>query len=82
MKRIVVHIDRLVLSGFRNEDRHAVSAGLREELGRVLANRDSVSRLIALGRVPRMQVGGVQIAQSTKPLRSGESIAHGIEPKK
>ena len=37
MKRVVVHIDRLVLNGFRHADRHAIAAGLQQELGRVFA---------------------------------------------
>ena len=33
MKRVVVHIDRLVLKGFRHEDRHDIAVGLQAELG-------------------------------------------------
>ena len=32
MKRIVLHIDSLVLKGFRNEDRHGIAEGLQQEL--------------------------------------------------
>ncbi len=28
MKKVILHIDRLVLKGFRNEDRHAIAEGM------------------------------------------------------
>ena len=78
MKRVVVHIDRLVLKGFRHEDRHAIAAGLRQELGRVFANRDAVSHVRAMGDVSQLQVGGVHIEYGSKPQRVGENVAYGI----
>ena len=78
MKRVVVHIDRLVLKGFRHEDRHAIAAGLQQELGRVFADPEAVSLLRAKGDVSRLQVGGVLIEQSARPQRVGESLAQSI----
>jgi hypothetical protein len=78
MTRVVVHIDRLVLNGFRPEDRHAITAGLQHELGRVFADREAVSLLRAMGDVSRLQVGGVPIEPGSKPQRVGESAAQGI----
>ena len=78
MTRVVVHIDRLVLKGFRQEDRYAIAAGLEQELGRVFADQEAVSLLSAVGDVSRLQVGGVQIEHGSKPQRIGESVAHGI----
>ena len=78
MNRVVVHIDRLVLKGFRHEDRHAIAAGLRQELGRVFADREAVSLLRARGDVSRLQVGDVSIVHGSMPQRVGESVAEGI----
>ena len=78
MKRVVVHIDRLVLKGFRPEDRHAIATGLQQELGRVFADREAVSLLSAMGDVQRLQVGGVPIEHGSRPQRVGESVAQGI----
>ena len=78
MKRVVVHIDRLVLKGFRHEDRHAVAAGLRQELENVFAERETVSLLSALGDVPRLRVSGVHIEHGSPPQRVGEQVAQGI----
>ena len=78
MKRVVVHVDRLVLKGFRHEDRQSIARGLQQELGRVFADREAVSLLSAMGDVPRLQVGGVPIGHGSKPQRVGESVAQGI----
>lgn len=32
MRRLTVHIDRLVLHGYRHEDRHAIASGLETAL--------------------------------------------------
>ena len=78
MTRVVVHIDRLVLTGFRREDRHAIAGGLQSELGRMFADREAVSRLRSMGDVSRLRVSGVNIEQGAKPQRVGESVAQGI----
>ena len=78
MKRVVIHIDRLMLKGFRQEDGHAIAAGLEQELGRVFADWEAVSLLRAMGDVSRLQVRGVQFEQSSKSQRVGENVAQGI----
>jgi hypothetical protein len=78
MKRVIVHIDRLVLNGFPREHRHAIAEGLREELGRVFADRDVISDLRDRGDLPRLHVNGVQVEQGAKPQRVGENVAQGI----
>ena len=78
MNRVIVHIDRLVLKGYRPEDRHAIAAGLQQELGRVFADREAVSLLRARGDVSRLQVGGVRIEQGSRPQRVGKSLAQAI----
>jgi hypothetical protein len=84
MKRVIVHIDRLVLKGFQHEDRHAVAAGLQQELAKLLAEPASAERLAGLGSVSRLRVGKAQIQQGAKPQRMGieaaRSIAQGIRP--
>jgi hypothetical protein len=78
MKRVVVHIDRLVLTGFRPEDRYAIAQGLQAQLGSIFAEREALSGLNARGDVTRLQVGGVAIEQGSRPQRIGESVALGI----
>ena len=78
MKRVVIHIDRLVLNGFRFEDRHAIAAGLQQELSRLLVDRQAAEGLTGLGDLSRLRVGGVHIAQDSKPQRVGAQLAQGI----
>ena len=78
MKRVVVHIDRLVLTGFRHADRHAIAEGLREELARLFADREIVSRFSQMGDASHLKLGGVTIEPGAKPRRVGEIVARGI----
>lgn len=78
MKRVVIHIDRLVLNGFRFEDRHAIAAGLQQELSRLLADPQAVQGLTGLGDISRLRVGHLPIAQGSKPQRVGAQVAQGI----
>jgi len=78
MTRVVMHIDRLVLKGFRHEDRHAIAEALREELGRQFAEPDAARHLVSRGDLPQLKVGGVRIASNTKPSQVGAQAAQGI----
>jgi hypothetical protein len=78
MKRVILHIDRLVLKGFRHEDRYAVAEALREELGRQLSSPDAVQQLASAGDSWRLNVGEVRVAVGAKPSEVGAFTARGI----
>jgi len=78
MKRIVLHIDRLVLQGFRHEDRHGIAEGLQQELGRLFADPQSAQQLMAGGDLARLRVGSIRIDPGEKPQRVGLQLAQGI----
>lgn len=78
MSRIVVHIDRLVLRGYRHDERHAIAAGLQEELRRLLAEPGSAARLGRAGSVPRVRLGRVPIAPAGSGPAVGEAVARSI----
>jgi hypothetical protein len=78
MTRVVVHIDRLVLDGFRHVDRHAIAIGLQSELAQVFANPELVSMFSAMGDSARLRVSGLAIAHGAKPQRIGQQVARGI----
>jgi microcystin degradation protein MlrC len=78
MKRVVLHIDSLVLKGFRNEDRHGIAEGLQQELSRMFADPQAVQQLTANGDVSRLRVGSIHIGQNLKPQRVGLQVAQGI----
>ncbi|WP_165894037.1 hypothetical protein [Azotobacter chroococcum] len=68
-----------MLKGFRPEDRHAIAAGLQQELVRVFADGEAASLLQARGDVPRLRVNGVPVEPAAKPQRIGQSAAQGID---
>jgi hypothetical protein len=82
MKRIVVHIDRMVLAGFRNADAHAIGEGMQGELARLLADPATGQRLASLGHTSSLHAGKVRLAPDVKPQRlgiaAGRAIARGI----
>ena len=78
MKRVVLHIDRLVLEGFRNEDRHAIAEGLQQELTRQFSDPQVTQQLTVNGDMSRLRVGSVQIGQDAKPQSIGLQVAQGI----
>lgn len=82
MRRVVVHIDRLVLRGFGDADAAGVGAGLQGELGRMLADRGAGSRLASLGHVASLNAGKVRLAPYVKSrqfgISTGRAIAKGM----
>jgi hypothetical protein len=78
MKRVVVHIDGLVLRGFRHPDRHAVSSGLQAELGRLLAQPGAAERVAALGSMNRLDGGSVRVGTGMALRAIGAAAARAI----
>jgi hypothetical protein len=79
MKRVTLHIDRLVLRGFRPEDQHGIAEGLQQELGRMLADPQVARRLTAGGDVATLTIGGVKIGRHSAPRDVGVRLAQGID---
>ncbi|HMZ56207.1 MAG: hypothetical protein KF854_03305 [Nitrospira sp.] len=78
MKRVIVNIDRLVLKGFRFEDRHAIAQGLQEQLARLLADPGMAERIGTVGNLSRLRVAPIQVAPESKPHEVGTTAANGI----
>ena len=78
MKRVVLHIDRLVLRGFDREDLAGIAEGLRAELGRLLATPQAAHALLAQRSVPRLKVASLRIAPGARASAVGEQTAQGI----
>jgi hypothetical protein len=78
MKRVIVHIDRLVLNGFHRKDRHAIAEGLRQELGRLFAEPSTAPQWESRGSLARLEVGGVRIGAQSKPDGVGQQAARWI----
>ena len=78
MTRVIFHIDRLVLNGFRPEDRHALSAGLQQELSQLLTNPLAAQNLMNLSDQSQLQAGRIHLAPSAKPQTIGAQVAQSI----
>lgn len=78
MKRVVLHIDRLVLNGVDRADAQAVSAGLQAELQRLLVDPRVAGSLVDGGNRARIQAGTVADRTGGGALRMGRAIAGGI----
>lgn len=78
-RRVVIHIDELVLRGFRPEDRHAIAAGLQAELTHLYATSpEALQALAGQGGVARLRIGEVPVAAGARPARVGAQLASGI----
>jgi hypothetical protein len=78
MRRVVVHIDRMVLKGFRGADAHAIGEAMRGELARTLADPATGERLASLGHVSSLHAGKIRLGQDGKPQRLGISAGRAI----
>jgi len=78
MKHIHLHVDRLVLRGFRHEDRHGIAEGIQQELTRMFAYTETAQQLTAHGDISRLKVGNVRIGQEAKPQSVGTQVAESI----
>lgn len=78
MKRVVVHINSLVLDGFHNRHAESIGAGIRGELVRLLGDSVTSARLASLGHVPSMHAGEVKVASDRDPHRLGVESARAI----
>ncbi len=79
MKKIDVHIDTLVLRGFRREDRHGLAAGLQQELVRMFSDPQTARQLVAQGDVSRLGIGTVTFRAGAAPRQVGVQVARGID---
>jgi hypothetical protein len=77
-RRVVVHIDSLVLNGVPYEDRHAVAQGLQEQLTQLFSQPGVAHRLSETRSIPRLRVGQVQTAAEARPQQIGCAVANGI----
>ena len=78
MKRIIMHIDKLVLRGIDHADAAAVSAGVQADLQRLLAEPGAASPLTGGGHRYRITAGTVHVTHGTRGRAMGHAIAGSI----
>lgn len=69
MKRVILHIDRLVLKDFGDADRQRLSVAVQAQLAQVFGEPEVVRQLVATAGVPHLKLG--QLPAATPGLRKG-----------
>ncbi|HKU91469.1 MAG TPA: hypothetical protein VJP84_16880 [Steroidobacteraceae bacterium] len=78
VKRLVLHVERVVLDGFKSRDRQSFAEALQLELQRH-CNDPGLARALALrGGVSRLTLSGAGIPRSLKPEQVGAWVARVI----
>jgi hypothetical protein len=78
MRRIVVHIDRLVLSGMSRADAPILGESLRGELARALTEPALTHRLGSGADIPHVHAGTIRVGPGAPPRATGTSAARAI----
>lgn len=79
MRRVIVNIDRLVLKGFRFEDRHAIAQGLQEQLTQLLSEPGMAEQMGLIRNPSRLRVPPIQVTPEMKSRDIGVAAANGIK---
>jgi hypothetical protein len=80
MRRVIVHIDRLVLRGVSATDRTAVAESLTRELTIQLARPGVAGRLSSQPDTARLEAGRIRAGAAT-PVALGRSVGRAITQK-
>ena len=75
MKRVVVHIDRLVLRGVDLADAATICASLQRDLRRLLAQPGAEAALIGRGGSALLRAGEVHVAHGEGATGLGRAAA-------
>jgi hypothetical protein len=78
MKKVIVHIDRLVLHGMEKRSGADLSEALRDELVRVLSGKGAFGRDLEGASVEQLSPGKLAVRQETGVQDVGVSVARAI----
>ena len=78
MKRVILHIDRLVLRGFDSNDSEGIVEGLRMQLGQLLSDPNAADGLLKSGQTPRLRLDNVRFSHGSSSEGMGSQLATGI----
>ncbi len=78
VRRVIVHIESLVLRGFRPEDQHLIAAGLHEQLARALGDSSDVEGIMGIASADSMRTPPVVVAPRAPARQVGEEAGRSI----
>lgn len=76
--KIDLHIEELVLHGFRRADRRRIAAAVQRELTRLLRERGVPPRLQTGGEVARVDGNSFDMTAGTPPSAVGARVARSV----
>ncbi len=76
--RLTVHIDTLVLQGFKPHQTQAIARSLERELARLLAQGERPLAPAEGGDFPRLDGGRVSLAHDAGPGATGAQLARAV----
>jgi hypothetical protein len=76
--KIDLHIEELVLAGFRASDRHRIGAAVERELARLLTERGLPPGLAQGADLPRLDGGGFEAKPGARPEAVGTQVAGAV----
>jgi hypothetical protein len=78
MRRVVLHIDRLVLLGFDPADGDVVADAVRSELARFLGDAPNAAAAAASGYRERVRAPQLKMARDASPAHTGALAGQAI----
>lgn len=78
MKRVVLHIDRLVLHGVDRADAAALAAAMQDELDVLLSRSETLARLTARHGRDAVHAGDARVPQQSSAAMLGRAVARRI----
>lgn len=78
MRRIEVHIDRLVLDGVPPHQARAVAEAVARALSQSLAERGLGASILAGPSIAHIDAGSLALAPSAPPAQAGSRIGHTV----
>ncbi len=76
--KIDLHIEELVLEGFRAADRHRIGAAVERELARLLTERGLPPGLAQGADLARLDGGGFEAKPGARPEAVGAQVAGAV----
>jgi hypothetical protein len=77
-KNIELHIEELVLHGFKQDDRYRISEAVERELGRLFAEQNVPQLLSEGGDVYRLDGGEFNLTHGSRPEVIGALVAKAV----
>ncbi|HEX9867630.1 MAG TPA: hypothetical protein VGC99_03370 [Candidatus Tectomicrobia bacterium] len=78
MKSLEVYIEELVLHGFPTGDRYRIAEAVERELARLFAEQGVPPSFTRGADIPRLDGGGFEVAQGSKPEVIGAQVAEAV----